>query len=281
MKQKPISATLPEISIIKTNPTSLDLEPFPHKHITNFLKEDFYQDLCKKFNEVLDRGVDPSGTDVNRFNKYTYGFDASFWKPSIDEGYPINEFYSPLWLEYFSKLFNIKLTNDLSITFMHQDFDSKPFTAHTDYSMVGFPKRLPDDTDIRQYNVKYPTYLKDPQQGEQLGLSVQIRSVLALLYLENPPYLEENGGETGLYDSYESYTLNKPLVKVPPLSNSLLTFESNPRSFHTYLPNKAKKRNTMAFWMHSYLDVKVAKHGVNPESYAYINDIQQFPKSKE
>ncbi|MBN9288395.1 MAG: hypothetical protein BGO43_14115 [Gammaproteobacteria bacterium 39-13] len=267
-----ITKILPDIPGINNIPRTLDLEPFPHKHLMEFLKPDLYDDLCQLFNEVLARGIllpsDPFEPD--KFKGFTYGFDAAFWQPPPDFGYPINEFYSSKWIEFFSKLFDVPLSYDISLTFHHQRFNSKPFAAHTDYCVVGMSKRFFFNKKVRQHYFDTPYFIKDETEGKRLNLSVQMRSVVGIFYLNNPPWHEVNGGETGLYDSYESFTLGNPVKKIPPISNSLLTFETTPNSFHTYLPNRAKVRNTMIFWLHTPIKQKINRfQGELPTEYSY------------
>ena len=272
---------LPYIRTINNNIVSLDRNPFPHKHLTEFLKLDFYNDVCQFFNKVLARGVEPASSpyDPNKFKRFTYGYDAAYWQAPPEIGYPINEFYSPQWIEYFSGLFGVPLSSDISITFHHQSQDSKPFSAHNDYCLVGMPKRESHDKTVRQYyfgsqSKEYsPYFIKSVEEAHDLNLDVQMRSVVGIFYINNPPWREGNGGETGLYDCYDSYTLNVPTKKCPPISNSMLTFETTPGSFHTYLPNKATVRNTLLFWLHSPYEQKVARfHGVKPTEYSYTRN---------
>jgi len=271
----------PFIQVIDNKSVALDEEPFPHKYLTDFLKPDFYSDICSLFDEILARGIvyahDPF--DKNRFKRFTYGYDAAYWQVPPDVGYPLNEFYSPQWIAYFSHLFGVNLTADISLTLHHQSQDSKPFTAHNDYCLIGMPKREDDDLRVKQYYFGSPSsgaspyFIQSVEEAEHLNLDVQMRSVVGIFYINNPPWKEGNGGETGLYDNYESYTLNRPSKRCPPISNSMLTFETSPASFHTYLPNKATVRNTLLFWLHSPYEHKIARFNhIKPTEYSYTRN---------
>ncbi len=263
---------VPSIPIIQTMPTFLDLKPFPHVNIRNFFKRDFYLSLCHEFETTLQKGVleadEPK--DLQRFQKFHYGFDASHWQLPPNIGAPINLLYQPVWIEFFSKLFGVPLTKNVSITFHSQVFGSKPFSAHNDYCYVGMPKSKPGDDNVKQLFYDAPYFISGPQEAKDLNLDLQMRSVIGIFYLDNPDYVEGNGGETGLYESYEGYLQNNPVKLIPPISNSMLIFETTPDSFHTYVPNKAKYRNTLLFWLHSDADLKMKRfHGAVPSEYSY------------
>ena len=269
---------LPAIPIMNDNPIILEKLPFPHVYIQNALKEEFYTVLCKYFNQVLLRGIVPSTEPLNpsKFQKFSYGYDASFWQPPPDIGYPINAFYEPIWVEFLSKLFNIPLTNHISLTLHHQVYDSKPFAAHNDYCLVGMSKCKGPSDKLQQYHFETPYFIKSVEEGQSLNLDIQMRSVVALFYINNLPWEEGKGGETALYEQYADYVAHKPFKKIPPISNSVLMFETTPETFHTYLPNFSKFRNTLIFWLHSDMKKKIAKYdGQLPTEYSYTRDAKK------
>lgn len=268
---------LPTIPVIQTMPTELELDPFPHVHIQNFFKEDFYRQICNQFKTVLATGIVEAHEpwSPNKFHKIPYGYDAAYWQPPPDVGLPIKQLFQSVWIDFFSSMFGVPLTKNISLTFHCQLKDSKPFAAHNDYCYVGMPKLEDQDDRVRQFYFENPYFITGSQEAREMDVSLQMRSVVGLFYLENPKYLAGNGGETGLYRSYEDYTQDNPVKKIPPLSNSMLIFETTPHSFHTYLPNKAKYRNTMLFWLHSDAQLKIKRFkGALPVEYSYTRDYE-------
>jgi hypothetical protein len=71
------------------------------------------------------------------------------------------------------------------------------------------------------------------------------RIISILIYLNNPPWQEGDGGETGIYTA-EKQTL---LKKVPPINNTLFAFHISPKSMHAFQGNN-KPRNSIVQWFH-------------------------------
>jgi hypothetical protein len=75
-----------------------------------------------------------------------------------------------------------------------------------------------------------------------------MRSVAMLYYFNNKNILEEkDGGGTGIYKSYKSYSLVK---EVKPINNRLFAFEISPISFHGFIGAKFD-RSSIVSWFHS------------------------------
>ncbi len=264
---------LPEIDVVATNVSEIKLEPFPHQNVKNFLKHDFYQDVCKYYNEILVRGVLDADApeDNSRFRKYPYAFDCAHFQIPANAPYPMDQFISQKWIDYFSALFDLPLTNQISLAFHHHGYHARRCSAHTDYCYVGLPKT--ENPDVNQYFEKkhyYYASLNNIEQGKKLNLDVQMRSCVAMIYVNNPPYKNEHGGETALYQNYQQFEEHKPVEKYPPISNSATLFEVTPNSYHTFLPNSNVFRNLIVLWFHSETDTKIKRFkGEKPKPFHF------------
>jgi hypothetical protein len=87
-----------------------------------------------------------------------------------------------------------------------------------------------------------------------------IRAATLIFFLCNDGWLPGDGGETGLYSSAHE-TEHTEVSLVPPVNNSLLLFECSPYSFHRFVANPGRMRNSIILWLHSEVGVASAKWG--------------------
>lgn len=243
--------------IIDNHPTKIFKSPFPHVHIENFFKPEFYKDCCDFFNSILGKGLSDEFNPY-KFSRYSFEYyNAFFWQMPQQSSSPISEFLSIKWVEYFSDLFGVELTNEVSFELRHHKADINPSITsyvHNDFYVVGFPKNIPNKNELFQYYFQCPYLLASPED-EKL-VNKRMRSVVAFIYLNNEPWKEENGGSTALY---RSTNLDKEIKRIPPISNSMLAFEITPCSYHSYVNNNTVNRNTIMLWFHSTIPSKTAK----------------------
>jgi Rps23 Pro-64 3,4-dihydroxylase Tpa1-like proline 4-hydroxylase len=70
-----------------------------------------------------------------------------------------------------------------------------------------------------------------------------------IFYVANSPWVEGDGGETGLY-RYASDQVTSAAVKIPPLNNSLVVFENTPWALHSFISNIRSPRTSVVLWLH-------------------------------
>ena len=208
-KTKKVKKELPKIDVIQTDITELQLKPFPHQNVQNFLKPDFFEDINKYLYQILSRGILSADAprDPTKFTFFPGLKNTSYFQLTPECGYPMNQFMTKTWIEYFSILYDMPLTNTLAMSFHHHSHNSGGRHAHTDYHLIGFPKSVQrdDPNELVVYNDPTPYYslvVNDREKASHLGLDVQMRECAALIYL-NPPYKAFTGGETGLFENYQ------------------------------------------------------------------------------
>jgi hypothetical protein len=76
-----------------------------------------------------------------------------------------------------------------------------------------------------------------------------VRAVAMIFYVANGSWTEGDGGETGLFQSARQ-SLREPTARIPPEDNSILLFECTPTSYHTFLQNTRRERNSVIMWLH-------------------------------
>lgn len=83
----------------------------------------------------------------------------------------------------------------------------------------------------------------------------RVRHLTLIYYLNNPPWPEGGGGETGIYSS-QSQNVDRSDKFVPPINNTLLLFECSPHSWHSFRATSSV-RNSITLWLHR--DVEAAR----------------------
>jgi hypothetical protein len=65
---------------------------------------------------------------------------------------------------------------------------------------------------------------------------------------------------TGLYSAADD-DIEQPSAFAAPINNSLLVFECTPYSFHGFISNYTKPRNSIVMWLHQTRENAVYKWG--------------------
>ena len=121
--------------------------------------------------------------------------------------------------------------------------------AHSDFNIVSFQKGIvpPTSNSLRMWEPGSCVYT-DNSAHNQPNTIKTARHIVCILYVGNEQWNMGDGGETGIFSEYET---DRPLIsRVPPLNNSLLIFEINPVSAHSFLETK-KERNSIIWWYHT------------------------------
>ena len=228
---------------IEEQPIKVISEPFPHIIADNFFKKDFYDSLCALLNGKLNEGLEESRNNkkFSRFDRY----DAYSWNPDPRGGMPMALFNSPEWEKYITDFFGIKPSHDLDTCFHHHLAGSQDGWAHNDFNVCSFKEdRLPNGMNPWHHQCVYADDTLDRQPETRKAM----RAIALLFYLNNDPaWRDGDGGETGVYASYDT---GKLLKKIAPINNRLFAFRISPSSFHGFLSNKKKARNTINQWFH-------------------------------
>lgn len=216
------------------------IEPFPHLVAQNVFVEEFYASLHAEFAriqrehpEAFNRGIanyDAAATDVEH---YTSG--------------PLGVFVSREWHDLLESVGGIAATGDITAALHHHDPGSRRGWPHNDLNpgWFGGPPAGPDE--VRYQGVDGVNY-RDGARPEGVAARETVRGVSLLFYLGNAEWHLGDGGETGLYSSYDCAPAG-PAAIVPPINNSLVMFECTPYSLHGFLGTNTA-RNSVVMWLH-------------------------------
>ena len=184
---------------------------------------------------------------ADRFSRDLPGYDASALAITPANAGPFSVFISREWHDMLAELFGVPATGEVNVTLHHHAKGSLSGSPHNDLNPAWFPKpsRAGDITvhDPARCNYRYGTGAGAVETVER------VRAVALIYYLAEPDGYAGWGGDTGLYRSSSS-PVGRPVVAVPAVNNSLVSFECTPFSFHSFVTNPYAERNCLVMWLH-------------------------------
>ena len=232
-------------------------KPFVHYRATNVLNEDSYSKISSAFLSILSNKSGDNDCKLKRFNKnydtLMLGINsklAAMFSPFFTEGFlsSVSEFLSKPFVKRIEGGLHSNPRNSLT-GYIHTDFCSGWFdeSSISDEGII-FPER--SRCDYFTGAIKSPT--AKPVE--------YIRSATLIYYLCNDGWQAGDGGETALYGA-SRFNSNTFFDLVPPVNNSLLLFNCSPHSYHRFISNPGKTRNSLILWLHSTVDYAVSRWG--------------------
>lgn len=222
----------------------IQITPYHHFVKENFFKHDFYCELVNVLEGYLDQNKFRPIGEVG-YQKLKY--DGFYCYPDPREiTYPFTFLYTRVWKDFISALFDVK-TSDEVLTGFHRHIppgtDGWP---HCDLGLCSFVEdRGFDNLNHWAGQCVYA----DDTAHRQPHTFKRFRSIALIYYLgSNEVWRDGDGGETGMYTSYDPKDLVK---KVPPTNNTIFAFAISPMSWHGFIANKRFPRNTIIQWFHS------------------------------
>lgn len=197
-------------------------EPFPYVCLSNFLKPEVYEMLCSQFRNAL----------VNDQFGNLGAYDATgYVLPEIGAS---SFFYSKNWINFVGKIFNLSLNGKTDASFHHHKIGSKSGWIHNDLHTVYIK-------DNRNEQGIAPWRQDTDYWGGSCGTPGSKRRMTFMLFLNNEPWQDGNNGELGFYNNLEYSSL---FLKIPPVNNSALFFQCAENSWHAYIGDNKKERNS-------------------------------------
>jgi len=224
-------------------------DPFPHFLAYDVFKPDVYEQLASAFNAAV-------GATQDRPYLEKHDIHGRTLTPDIAS--PFNTILSREWHDLVANVLGITATGHIAAGLHHHRVGSSHGFPHNDFNPGWFNgDAAPDTVEIGDDFVNYTTGVA-LQSGAQPYETVRAASLL--FYLSNPPWEPGDGGMTGLYGS-DAANIEEPVSCAPPINNSLLLFECTPQSFHGFISNRVKPRNSIVQWLHQSKDDALAKWG--------------------
>jgi hypothetical protein len=228
--------------------------PFPHIRVANVFVATVYERLAAACRSVLATGSDMAGSA--RLAYYGAKFDGHIFPFRNGLSGPLGIFVSRAWVELLARATGVDATVDVNGALHHHAKGSKSGFVHKDYSACWFiDQPRPDGVHVSDNEYRTGKTTVPGAVARE-----RVRAVAMIYYLNNPPWAEGDGGETGLYLRADD-DVEHPAAAVPPINNSMLVFECSPDSYHSFISNRRNPRNSVAMWLHRTKESAVARWG--------------------
>jgi hypothetical protein len=234
-------------------------EPFPHVVAQNVFVPEFYRSLEEDFRRIQ---RDIAGS----FERNMTGYDASSANLADHHDGPLDVFVSREWHDLVAGVAGVRASGDVHASLHHHETGSQTGWPHNDLNPGWFEDPEPGPDEIRLTSMPRVHYGTGPT-SDGVAAHETIRAVSLLFYLNNGSWQPGDGGETALFASSGDATRTGPAVTVAPIDNSLVLFECTPVSWHTFLSNRVRPRDSVVMWLHRTKAETLVRWG--DESIAY------------
>jgi len=221
--------------------------PFPHITATNVFRRPFYHEIEAEFQVLLRRTFDPSADQAPPMYRMA-GYNAFAMNFRADCKWPFRLFLSREWHDLVAEVADVKATGEVDCSLHHHKVGSGNGQVHNDLNPGWFLNERDGNGMTITDNARCNYCHGHTSQPGDVAVE-RVRGVALILYLNNRPWRAGDGGETGLY--YSEYDpVERPVVRIPPLNNTMLVFACTPFSYHSFLKNDVHARNSLIMWLH-------------------------------
>jgi hypothetical protein len=231
--------------------------PFRHFVAQDVLDADAYRRVGAAFTAILERteAGDESSYVLRKTNPKYDALMLGMNEVLAPNFYP---FFSLPWLQALARQVAVPEVRRFDGGLHSNPKGSRTGWIHTDLcsgwfdessSQPGlFPRR------------KLVDYFTGAPKSKQAKPVEYVRAATMIFYLCNDGWSPGDGGETGLYAS--SYGgADASVALIPPINNSALLFECSPHSYHRFIANPGRARNSIILWLHATVQKAESRWG--------------------
>lgn len=235
-------------------------QPFRHFRAKNVLTPPKLESISSKFREIL------SLSDADRHGPYrlartTTRYDAEMLAMDETLAKAFEPFFSDVWLKSLATFMGIEFLPQVDGGLHSSPKGSRSGWIHTDYCSAWFDESGQE----RIGQLVFPNrsrcdYFTGRAKVEEARPKEFVRAVTMIYYLCNDEWRVGDGGETALYGAAKE-TSRTATDEMSPVNNSLLLFECSPHSYHRFISNPIRRRNSIILWLHTTLEQARARWG--------------------
>lgn len=225
--------------------------PFPHVVAYDIFTDDFYRRLEEAFQQQL--------AMPNTFNRNMPGYDATAVEFTRDMEEPFAVFVSRTWHDMVANLMNVNCTGDVVGSLHHHEPGSASGRPHNDLNPGWFVDR-PKADGVNVADATLCSYRTGVVSRSGIAAHQSVRAIAIMYFLNNPPWMPGDGGETGLYKT-PCDPVESPAAIIRPFNNSMVCFECTPFSYHSFITNRRTSRDSVTMWLHRTHADLVARWG--------------------
>jgi hypothetical protein len=230
--------------------------PFLHFRAKNVLNQHDYARVESAFRETLNSIVGTGSKELAKAANY----DANIISMSPKLAPIFAPFFSRSWIEKIHRLLSLRGISRLDGALHSSAPGSRTGWIHTDFCSAWFDES--GDTSI--YPVFPNRVMCDYFTGKAKSGTARpieyVRAATLIYYLCNDGWQIGDGGETGIYSRARDGSRTASDM-VPPVNNTLLLFPCSPHSYHRFITNPKRTRNSIILWLHSTIEDATAIWG--------------------
>ena len=226
--------------------------PFPHVVAYDVFVPGVYEALVRRVRAA----VEALGT-----HSYLDGHDIFGTTVTAQTAAGLEPFTLRAWHDLLAHVAGVPATGHVALGMHHHKVRSADGFTHNDLN-AGWFAADPAPGAIELTRPDLLEYTTGAAKVGGVSPRETVRAVAAIYYLANGPWQPGDGGTTGLYTTAGDPT-HQPAMVVPPIDNSLLIFECTPTSWHGFISNRRRERNSIIMWLHRPKSDVVARWGAS------------------
>jgi len=235
-------------------------DPFRHFEAADVLDEEAYRSVATSFQKILD-ATDSGGPAEHRLAQSTSNYDARMLSLQGDLVHSFAPFLTEEWLRSLAALYELPFLARVDAALHSSPRNSRTGWVHTDFCSAWFD----EGRKIFPGELLFPdrsrcNYFEGTAKTADAKPVEYIRALTMIFYLCNNEWKAGDGGETGLYSTAKP-TPESMKTLLPPINNRLLLFECSPHSYHRFIANPGRVRNSLILWLHSTVESTESQWG--------------------
>lgn len=226
--------------------------PFRHFTASDVFDAATYQALSGRFNEILET------TAGTRTGMYTLrpapGSNDGLILGLTDK---LATAFAPLfteaWLRALATMLDLPFLPRIEGALHSNPQGSRTGWIHTDCCSAWFDERHAKPDALMLPPRRRCNYFTGKPVAPDAQPVEYIRAATLIFYLCNDGWTPGDGGETAIYNA--DHEDDATLVKhIAPINNSLFLFECSPASYHRFVTNPGRTRNSIILWLHATVE---------------------------
>jgi hypothetical protein len=237
--------------------------PFCHFRAAKVFDAASYDTIAKNFSKLLE----PATAEDYELPKFIRGVYEGELILGVNER--IAETFSVIFSENvirtLHKLLGLPFIPRIDAEMHSHQKGSPSGYIHTDYNASWF-----DESSESHHAFMFPNRLRCDYFTGRAKVASAVpkeypRAATLIFYLCNDGWTSSDGGETGLYNGAQQ-TIDTCVSLIPPINNSLLLFRCSPHSYHRFVTNPGRTRNSIVLRLHTTTEFARSSWGVVPRA---------------
>jgi hypothetical protein len=225
--------------------------PFRHFRAHDVLPAAEYERVAHAFSAAMEQA-----NSTGKVTK-TARYDAEIVGLTSELASSFRPFFTDAWLEAMHRAMSIPDLGRIDAALHSSPSRSRSGWIHTDFCSAWFDESGPHRVGPMFPNRAACDYFTGKSKTTKARPAEYARAATMIYFLCNDGWQVGDGGETALYTS----SRGAGQVLVPPLNNSLIYFRCTPHSYHRFVTNPRRTRNSIILWVHEGVEEALSDWG--------------------